>query len=158
MENKVGSAFVHFTNLQSWTTISSEQRSRISALHPLIGEMFMLKKVLVSLLTMSCLSAASGLVLADGHTRSKWTDISNDKNYFDKNCDYKVWVMQDGEWSETWYLEAFDAENAFYTISRQSTTWSDTDAFYALNYQDKSKFLIGENFIDVVTFSLCLNK
>jgi len=113
--------------------------------------------LLRSFILLSFLTASSGLVLAGEHARSKWVDISDDKNFFDKNCDYKVWVMQDGEWSETWYLEAFDAENAFYTISQQSSTWSDTDAFYALNYQDKSKFLIGENFIDVVTFSLCLN-
>lgn len=103
------------------------------------------------------LTITSGLSYAGGHARSKWVDISDDKNFFDKNCDYKVWVLEDKEWNETWYLEAFDAENAFYTINRQSTSWSKEDAFYALNYTDKTKFLIGENFINVKTFSLCLN-
>jgi hypothetical protein len=108
----------------------------------------------------SCLvvliSLWSAFAVAGGHGKSKWIDISEDANYFDKNCDYKVWVLQDNEWTETWYLEAFDAENAFYTINNQSSSWSETDAFYALNYKDKSKFLIGEKYIDVRTFSLCL--
>lgn len=122
---------------------------------PNFGEVFMFKKFLYSVF-LSTFLFGSATTLADGHTRSKWVDISNDKNLFDKNCDYKVWVLEDKEWRETWYLEAFDAENAFYTISRQSTSWSDADAFYALNHKDKTKFLIGENAIDVVTFALCL--
>jgi len=94
--------------------------------------------------------------MAEGYSRAQWVDISNDKNLFDKKCDYKVWVLEEKEWRETWYLEAFDSENAFYTINRQSSAWSDTDYFYALNYKNKTKFLIGENFIDVVPFALCL--
>jgi hypothetical protein len=113
-------------------------------------------KLLVSLCLLPVLSFASGASLAGEYSKSKWTDITSDTNPFDKNCDYKVWVLEDNEWNETWYLEAFDAENAFYTINRQSTSWSDNDAFYALNYKDKSKFMIGENFIKVQTFSLCL--
>ncbi|WP_231882858.1 hypothetical protein, partial [Oleiphilus sp. HI0132] len=100
----------------------------------------------------------SGSVLADKHGRSQWVDISSDKKPFNKNCDYKVWVLEDKEWAETWYLEAFDSENAFYTINRQSSIWSDKDDFYALNYKDKTKFLTGENFIEVVPFALCLMK
>ncbi|MDX1453698.1 MAG: hypothetical protein R3183_14190 [Oleiphilaceae bacterium] len=117
----------------------------------------MVKKLFLPLVALTLFSTLSAGVLADGHKRSKWVDITNDKNHFDKNCDYKVWVLEDKEWNETWYLEAFDAENAFYTINRHSTSWNDKDAFYALNYQDKSKFLIGEKHVDVRTFSLCLN-
>lgn len=112
-------------------------------------------KFLTIFASIVCLALSSSIVSAGGQSRS-WTDITKDKNYFDKNCDYKVWVLEDNNWSETWYLEAFDAENAFYTINRQSTSWSKEDAFYALNYEDKSKFLIGDNFIEVMTFSLCL--
>lgn len=108
---------------------------------------------LVSIVSFLFFSAG---VLADGHSRSSWVDISDDKKPFDKHCDYKVWVIEDGEWTETWYLEAFDSENAFYTINRNSTVWNDTDAFYALNFEDKRKFLIGEKHIDVKTFALCL--
>ena len=99
---------------------------------------------------------STGSVMAEGHSRTHWVDISDDKNKFDKNCDYKVWIIEDKKWRETWYLEGFDDENAFYTINRQSSLWSDKDAFYALNHKEKRKFLIGENFIDVVTFALCL--
>jgi len=102
------------------------------------------------------LSASSSFVIAKEYSRAQWLDISNDKNFYDKNCDYKVWVLEDKEWSETWYLEAFDRENAFYTINRQSSVWNDRDDFYALNYKDKTKFLVGENFIKVVPFALCL--
>lgn len=116
----------------------------------------MSRKLVFSFVLLSFLSAASGTLMADGHAKRQWVDISDDKNMFDKNCDYKVWVLEDNKWNETWYLEAFDAENAFYTISRQSTVWHDEDAFYALNYKDKSKFLIGEKHVDVRTFSLCL--
>ena len=121
-------------------------------------EKIMFQKTLASFCLLSMLSVTPALAMADGHghTRSKWIDISDDKNLFDKNCDYKVWLLEKKEWTETWYLEAFDAQNAFYTINRQSSSWSETDAFYALNYKDKTKFLIGENYIDVVTFSLCL--
>jgi hypothetical protein len=102
------------------------------------------------------LFASSNFVIAGEYSRAQWVDISNNKDVFDKNCDYKVWVLEEKEWRETWYLEAFDSENAFYTISRQSSTWSDKDYFYALNYKDKTKFLIGENSINVVPFALCL--
>jgi len=104
-----------------------------------------------------CLILASASTLAGGHAPSKWIDISDDTAPFDKHCDYKVWVMEEGKWAETWYLEAFDAENAFYTINRQSSVWKDSDSFYALNHKDKRKFLIDENHIDVKTFALCLN-
>jgi len=100
--------------------------------------------------------ASSGLAIAGDHSRAQWVDISDDKSMFDKNCDYKVWVIEDEKWRETWYLEGFDAENAFYTINRQSSVWRDKDAFYALNHKEKRKFLLGENFIDVVTFALCI--
>jgi hypothetical protein len=116
----------------------------------------MLQKTLASLCFILCFSLSSGVAVADGHSKSKWVDISKDTKPFDKNCDYKVWVLENGEWAETWYLEAFDAENAFYTINRLSSGWTDKDAFYALNHKDKSKFLIDDNFIDVKTFSLCL--
>lgn len=116
----------------------------------------MIQKALFSCCLALILSLSSGVALAGGHSKSKWVDITKDTENFSKSCDYKVWVLEDGNWSETWYLEAFDAENAFYTISRQSSTWSEIDAFYALNYKDKSKFLIQENFIDVRTFALCL--
>ena len=116
----------------------------------------MSQKLLYSLCLVFFLSASSSLVMAGGYSRAQWVDISNNKNLFDKNCDYKVWVLEEKKWRETWYLEAFDSENAFYTINRQSSLWSDRDDFYALNYKDKTKFLIGENFIDVVPFALCL--
>lgn len=116
----------------------------------------MLQKTFVSTCLLVCLSLGSSLVVADEHSKSKWVDISQDKNQFDKNCDYKVWVLENGEWAETWYLEAFDAENAFYTINRLSSGWTNEDSFYALSYKDKSKFFIEDNFIDVKTFSLCL--
>lgn len=116
----------------------------------------MLHKYLYSLCLVFLLSAGSGLVIAKEHSRAQWVDVSQDKKLFDKNCDYKVWVLEGKEWRETWYLEAFDGENAFYTINRQSSMWNDKDDFYALNYKDKTKFLIGENFINVVTFALCL--
>lgn len=116
----------------------------------------MFQKALVSCCVALCMSVSSGMVMAGGHSKSQWVDVSKDTKPFDKNCDYKVWVLEEGEWSETWYLEAFDAQNAFYTISRQSSTWSETDAFYALNHKDKSKFLIQDNFIDAKTFALCL--
>jgi len=96
------------------------------------------------------------MVMADVQSQAQWVDISDDKKVFDKNCDYKVWIIEDKKWRETWYLEGFDSENAFYTINRQSSLWINKDAFYALNHKDKRKFLIGENFIDVVTFALCL--
>jgi len=104
------------------------------------------------------LSFTSSQVMAGvEHPHAKWVDISNDKNFFDKNCDYKVWTLEGKKWSETWYLEAFDSENAFYTINRQSSLFNDRNDFYALNYKDKTKFLIGETSINVVTFALCLN-
>ena len=108
----------------------------------------------VCLLPILC--GLSQVSLAAEYQRSQWTDISQDTKFFDKNCDYKVWVLEKGEWNETWYLEAFDKENAFYTINRDSSSWTKEDAFYALNYRDKTKFLIGDNYIDVNTFSLCL--
>ncbi|MFT7186742.1 MAG: hypothetical protein ACI84K_002146 [Pseudohongiellaceae bacterium] len=117
----------------------------------------MSQKLLYSFCLMVFLSAGSNLVMAGEYSRAQWVDISNDKNLFDKKCDYKVWVLEENKWRETWYLEAFDSENAFYTINRQSSTWSDKDYFYALNYKDKTKFLIGENSIDVVPFALCLS-
>jgi hypothetical protein len=98
----------------------------------------------------------ASLAMAGEYSRAQWVDISKDKGLFDKNCDYKVWVLEDKEWRETWYLEAFDSENAFYTINRQSSVWSDRDDFYALNYKNKTKFLTGENAIDVVPLALCL--
>lgn len=113
------------------------------------------KSLVISLVTL--LFLGSSLAFSGGHSKSQWKDISQDKNHFDKNCDYKVWVLEDNEWVETWYLEAFDSENAFYTINRQSSVWNDKDDFYALNYKDKTKFLIGDNFVKVVTFALCLN-
>jgi len=116
----------------------------------------MFQKFLSVFFLVSFLSASSSVVLAGGHSRAHWVDISNDKKLFDKNCDYKVWVLEEKKWRETWYLEAFDSENAFYTINRQSSIWSDRDDFYALNYKDKTKFMTGENFIEVVPFSLCL--
>jgi hypothetical protein len=116
----------------------------------------MFQKLVYSLCLASLFSASAAM--ADGHAKSKWVDISNDKQPFNKHCDYKVWVLEDKEWRETWYLEAFDSENAFYTINRQSSVWSDRDDFYALNYKDKTKFLTGENFINVVPFALCLMK
>ena len=116
----------------------------------------MFRKLLCSLCIVLIQLVSSGLVMAGGHSSAQWIDISDDKSMFDKNCDYKVWVIEDKKWRETWYLEGFDAENAFYTINRQSSVWSDKDAFYALNHKEKRKFLIGENFIDVVTFALCL--
>lgn len=118
----------------------------------------MFKKRVCSVLLTTLVSIGSGLALADDHARAKWVDISNDKNFFDKNCDYKVWLIEEGAWRETWYLEAFDAENAFYTINRQSSTWFDRDDFYALNYKDKTRFLVGDNYIQVIPFALCLNK
>ena len=119
----------------------------------------MRQKLLYSLCLITFLFANSNSVLADAHKKNKWLDISKDKNLFNKNCDYKVWVLEDKKWRETWYLEAFDSENAFYTINRQSSVWSDQDDFYALNYKDKTKFLTGDdNFIDVKAFALCLNK
>lgn len=119
----------------------------------------MLQKLFYSLCLITFLFANATNVAADGHKKNKWIDISKDKGNFNKNCDYKVWVLEDKEWRETWYLEAFDSENAFYTINRQSSTWSDQDDFYALNYKDKTKFLTGENnFIEVTPFALCLNK
>ncbi|MFT5717374.1 MAG: hypothetical protein ACI9T7_001565 [Oleiphilaceae bacterium] len=121
------------------------------------GEIIMFQKFLYSLCLVCFLSANSNVLMAGDHPKAKWIDISKDKNFFNKNCDYKVWVLEDKEWRETWYLEAFDSENAFYTINRQSSVWSEKDYFYALNYKDKTKFLIGENSIDVVPFSLCLN-
>lgn len=116
----------------------------------------MLQKFILPFCLASSLSIVPGMVSADTPSSNKWVDISQDKNLFDKNCDYKVWVLEDKKWSETWYLEAFDAENAFYTINRQSSVWNDRDDFYALNYNDKTKFLIGENFVEVVPFALCL--
>ena len=119
----------------------------------------MIQKLIYSLCLVSFLIANSVNVMADGHKKNKWIDISHDKNHFDKHCDYKVWVLEEKEWRETWYLEAFDSENAFYTINRQSSVWSDKDDFYALNYKDKTKFLTGEdNYIDVIPFALCLSK
>lgn len=119
----------------------------------------MLQKLLYSLCLACFLAVSAGSAMADEHKRNMWVDISNDKKPFDKNCDYKVWVLEGKEWRETWYLEAFDSENAFYTINRQSSTWSDQDDFYALNYKNKTKFLTGENnFIDVIPFALCLNR
>lgn len=117
----------------------------------------MFQKFLISFCLVSFVSIGSSQVLADEKTKSKWVDISKDTQHFDKKCDYKVWVIEDKKWRETWYLEAFDAENAFYTINRQSSAWNDRDDFYALNHKDKTKFLIGDNHIDVVTFALCLN-
>ena len=129
------------------------------ALHyPNYEEVNMFQKLLFSLCIIAFLFANSSVVNAGGHSKNKWIDISKDKNHFNKNCDYKVWVLEDKEWRETWYLEAFDSENAFYTINRQSSVWSDRDDFYALNYKDKTKFLTGESFIDVIPFALCLNK
>jgi len=116
----------------------------------------MFRKVLCSLGFVLFQTVSSGLAIAGDHSRAQWVDISDDKSMFDKNCDYKVWVIEDEKWRETWYLEGFDAENAFYTINRQSSVWRDKDAFYALNHKEKRKFLLGENFIDVVTFALCL--
>ncbi len=118
----------------------------------------MFQKLLYSFFLVSLLSAYSSTTLSQEYSRAQWVDISKDKKHFDKNCDYKVWVLEEKEWQETWYLEAFDSENAFYTINRQSSVWSDRDDFYALNYKDKTKFLTGENFIEVVPFSLCLMK
>lgn len=118
----------------------------------------MFKKRICSILLGALVSISASYSIADDHSRSKWIDISNDKELFNKNCDYKVWLLEDKVWRETWYLEAFDAQNAFYTINRQSSTWNDKDDFYALNYKDKTKFLIGKNFIEVVPFALCLNK
>jgi len=119
----------------------------------------MLHKVLYSLSLITFLFASSSSVMADGHKKNRWVDISKDKKLFNKNCDYKVWVLEGKEWRETWYLEAFDSENAFYTINRQSSIWSNQDDFYALNYKDKTKFLTGDdNFIDVIPLALCLNK
>lgn len=105
----------------------------------------------------SLLALNASPVVADEHKKRGWIDISNDQELFDKNCDYKVWLTEEGEWRETWYLEAFDAENAFYTINRESSTWSNEDDFYALNYKDKTKFLTGDNSIDVVPFKLCIH-
>lgn len=116
----------------------------------------MFQKLLCSLCLVAFLSTGSSIVIAGEHSRTQWVDISTDKKPFDKNCDYKVWVLEEKQWRETWYLEAFDSENAFYTINRQSSVWSDRDDFYALNYKDKTKFLTGENFIDVTPFALCL--
>lgn len=116
----------------------------------------MFQKFLYSLFLVSFLSANASLATAEGYKRAQWVDISQDKNVFDKNCDYKVWVLEDKEWRETWYLEAFDSNNAFYTINRQSSVWNDRDFFYALNHKDKTKFMIGDTFIDVVPFALCL--
>ncbi len=117
-----------------------------------------MSRTLINLLCLTTLFLfGSGTALADKHEKRSWTDISDDKEPFDKNCDYKVWLTEDGEWRETWYLEAFDAENAFYTISRQSSSWSNEDDFYALNYKDKTKFLTRENSIDVVPFKLCIH-
>lgn len=107
-------------------------------------------------LTSFCLLGAA-LAQADDHKKRGWIDISNDTELFDKNCDYKVWLTEEGVWRETWYLEAFDAENAFYTINRESSSWSNEDDFYALNYKDKTKFLTRENSIDVVPFKLCIH-
>lgn len=115
-------------------------------------------KHLVSLLLILLTTLCSSYAIAGDHARAKWIDISGDKELFDKNCDYKVWLLEEKEWRETWYLEAFDAQNAFYTINRQSSTWNDKDDFYALNYKDKTKFLIGDNYIEVTPFALCLNK
>lgn len=117
----------------------------------------MFKKRFCSILLSTLVSLSASYSMADDHSRAKWLDISGDKELFDKNCDYKVWLLEDKVWRETWYLEAFDAENAFYTINRQSSSWNPKDDFYALNYKDKTKFLIGENFIEVVPFALCLN-
>ena len=119
----------------------------------------MVLKRFCSLMLVTLVFIGSNYSMADNHARAKWVDISSDKNLFDKNCDYKVWLIEEGEWRETWYLEAFDAQNAFYTINRQSSTWFDRDDFYALNYKDKTKFLVGDNnSIEVVPFALCLNK
>jgi len=117
----------------------------------------MFQKRVCSLFFIILLALGSNYVIATDHPRAKWVDISGDKRFFDKNCDYKVWLIEDGEWRETWYLEAFDAQNAFYTINRQSSTWSDRDDFYALNYKDKTRFLVGDSHINVVPFALCLN-
>jgi len=116
----------------------------------------MYRKLLCLLCLMLFQILSTGSVIAGDHSTAQWVDISDDKSMFDKNCDYKVWIIEDKKWRETWYLEGFDAENAFYTINRQSSLWSDKDAFYALNYKEKRKFLIGDNFIDVVSFALCL--
>lgn len=117
----------------------------------------MFKKPFYSILLIILVTVSSSYSMAKDHSRAKWIDISDDKELFNKNCDYKVWLLEEKEWRETWYLEAFDAQNAFYTINRQSSTWNDRDDFYALNYKDKTKFLIGDNFIDVIPFALCLN-
>ncbi len=116
----------------------------------------MLKKVLCAVSVAGLLLGSFNQAVADDHKKSRWVNISKDTNHFNKNCDYKVWVLEDKKWRETWYLEAFDAENAFYTINRQSSIWHDRDDFYALNYKDKTKFLIGEHHVDVIPFSLCL--
>ena len=105
----------------------------------------------------SLLAFSATITFADEHKNTGWIDISDDKEMFDKHCDYKVWLTEDGEWRETWYLEAFDAENAFYTITRESSIWSNEDDFYALSYKDKTKFVTGENSIDVVPFKLCIH-
>ena len=119
----------------------------------------MFQKRLCAVLLSTLVSVGASTSFAGDHARAnKWVDISDDKNLFDKNCDYKVWLLEEKEWRETWYLEAFDAQNAFYTINRQSSTWNDKDDFYALNYKDKTKFLIGDNFIEVIPFELCLNR
>jgi len=116
----------------------------------------MFRKILCLLCIVSFQLVSSGMVAAGSLSKAQWVEISDDKNQFDKNCDYKVWVIEDKKWRETWYLEGFDSENAFYTINRQSSLWTDKAAYYALNHKDKRKFLIGDNFIDVVTFALCL--
>ena len=41
-----------------------------------------------------CLSLFSSFATASGQSRA-WTDITKDKNHFDKNCDYKVWVLEE---------------------------------------------------------------